>query len=195
MELRFRRSALCITMILPVIATATAIFPLRVVADDVISPLQIDLGKLVARSLEEVGPNLGETRKPSVDVPPVIEIGGFAGGLEIPDNVKQMMKSAEEIQAIRTKHEATLDLLIATAKKLEDSEGLAANALKVAALAKEVELLRAQIDAKQKEMMTQLGGGPGLFGGGEVDATDEPFGANEAEVEIFPRNLLPKFDP
>ena len=139
----------------------------------------------------DIAPVPAQENTPEVIPPRLIEIGGF-GEPKLPDNVRKMMKAAEEIQAIRTKYDAAVAELIDTARTLDKPDEQKADPAVVAALANTAAELRQQLERKQKEMMTNLGGGGELLGGEiELDNDTDDAGA----VEIFPQGLLPRFDP
>jgi tetrahydromethanopterin S-methyltransferase subunit G len=110
-----------------------------------------------------------------------------------------MMKSAQEMQTIKTNYEAKVAELIEAAKKLEDPDEIMARAARVAELAKAVEQLRTEMDAKQQELMKKMGGGIGIFGGAGGFG-ESAFGVGGIDIDVlpvFPKEglPLPNFDP
>ena len=171
-------------------------------ADDQQAQIEIDLGEIVIQAVEQLEVAAdeaeGEAEDPAGPKDGVIEIDGF-GGIELPDNFKEMMKSAQEMQAIKAKYDAAVAKLIEEAKKLEDPDSVMTAAAKVAALAKEADELKQEMDTKQKEMMKKMGGGIGVFGGAEGGAIElKGFGGGGIDVlPVFPKGgfPIPDFGP
>lgn len=173
-------------------ATLGAAAKLR--ADDKHAPIQIDLGGVVVQAIESLGAETPAADETSPALPlGATEAEGF-GGLELPENVQRMMKSAQQIQAIRIKYDDAVNQLIEQAQRLDEPDGAKDRTARVAALAKAAVRLRREMDAKHEEMVKEmrlgLGTGIGILNGEGV----------KTDVEIspaFPNGgfVLPQFEP